>query len=148
MESERVKNEIDRLLGEENPDFQRLRKLKHWFVLALENDIAKTEKGSLDHHYIEQELYYAKNQDPLSAKTHNEVFTVARHTKEQAIRRAEAIVKKVRDDAVKLALKKEYEEAFLLQNRVSELEGDVTKKKERNEWCYLWDLMTCHFFSN
>ena len=152
MESERVKNEIDRLLREENIDFQRLRKLKHWFVLALENDIAN---GSPE---LEQELYYAKNQDPLSTEKHGEIFTmsmagmaaheIARHTKEQAVRRAEALVKKARQEAFKFALKKEYEEAFLVQNRVSELEDDVTEKKERNEWCYFWDLVTCHFFSN
>ena len=40
-------------------------------------------------------------------------------------------------------LKKEYEEAYLAETEATEAEHTVSAKKERNEWCYLWDLITC-----
>ena len=167
MESTRVKNEIqthmvDMMMnGTDKPKIEKLKKLKHWLVLALDNDIKKMKVpygGSKEQTKLLRELIEARNQDSFSTEKHGEVFSmsmaglaaheVARHTKDNEIRKAEERVRTTREEALKFALKKEYEEAFLVQNRVSELEDDVTEKKERNEWFYLWDLVTCHFFSN
>jgi hypothetical protein len=162
MESTRVKNEIhahmaDMMInGKDKSKIEKFKKLKHWLVLALENDISKLKVpygGSKEHARLLQELSEARNQDPYSTEKHGEVFSmsiaglaaheVARRTKENEIRKAEERVRSVREEALKFALKKEYEEAFLKQKKVSDLERGVSEKKDRNEWCYFWELVTC-----
>ena len=142
--------------GSNDDNMNKLSKLRHWLVLALENDLANMEVpygGSKEHAKLMEELYYARNEDRYSQIKHKDITTIsmvgiaahelARHTKEKEIEKAEEVARNMRQKALMLALKKEYEEAFLAETETTEAERTVSAKKERNVWCYLWDLITC-----
>jgi hypothetical protein len=135
---------------------EKLGKLRHWLVLALQNDLANLHVpygGTKEQYDLQTELRAASNQDPYCTRRNKEVVTMsmvgvaahemARLTKDNEIRKAEDRVRIERDRALRLALEKEYEQAFLAQAMVTDFERDVSAKKDRNEWCYLWELMTC-----
>ena len=156
MESARVKQAIEEYLINDADDdnINKLPKLRHWLVLALENDLAKVNISSKEYENLMQELHYAKNQDPYSHQIKHRIIAtasmvgiaaheIARRTKENEIVKAEEDARNIRQKALMLALKKEYEEAFLAEKEATEAEHTVSAKKERNVWYYLWDLITC-----
>jgi hypothetical protein len=161
MESERVKKAlqlhlIDMHVNGPDGKIEKLKKLRHWLVIALRNDFENLHVpygGTKEQHDLQMELREAANQDPYSITTSKEAVTIgmvgmaaheaARLTKDSEIRKAEERLRNERNMAMRLTLKKEYEEAFLSQCRIADLEHDVSEKKDRNEWCYLWELITC-----
>lgn len=165
MESTRVKKALRKHLdymminGSDKDKIYTLLDLTRWLISALANDLAKMEVsygGSKEHDKLIRELQDAENlaknlerelQESSEIATASMIgfaaYHVARDTKDKEIEKAEEVVRNMKQKALMLALKKQYEEAFLAQTEATEAEHTVSAKKERNEWCYLWDLITC-----